>query len=237
MRISACLLLLLTSCTILRVSREVPRKTVVLTFDDGPNAHENTTERLLSVLEHHQVKAIFSLIGENADMHPHLVARIHASGHLLANHGYTDKTILFKPNSRIVSELQNCRNAIRRAVATDTVSIRFFRPAMGWYRPSARALWESEGMKLFTFSCHGWDAVRGPRQASAVALDVIQCVRDHGGGIVVLHDGRDSQRTLQKRVKKNPSSSYNRSWIPDVVDTIISVLKTEGYTFSVDIPF
>src|SRR5438128_1621508 len=57
-----------------------------LTFDDGPT--ENSTERILDILNYHNVKATFFVIGVNAEKNPKLLERIHAEGHIIGNHSY-----------------------------------------------------------------------------------------------------------------------------------------------------
>jgi len=232
---AALLIALLSGCTILRFTRDVPSGTVVFTFDDGPNAHENTTARLLDVLDRHNVKALFCLIGENVDSHPELVRRMYRSGHTLANHGYTDRMILFQSFRQIESGLLKCDSSLRRASGEESLHVKYFRPASGWYRPSTKRLWSGRGMKLVTFCCHGWDAVRGPLQSHSVVTDVVESVRRLQGGTIVLHDGRDCQARLDREVRKNPLGSYNRSWIPEAVDSIIIALKRDGFRFSSDL--
>ena len=49
-----------------------------LTFDDGP--HPEWTPRLLDLLDRHQAKATFFMVGEMAARHPELVNRIAGAG-------------------------------------------------------------------------------------------------------------------------------------------------------------
>ncbi|CAN1555965.1 CDA1 Predicted xylanase/chitin deacetylase [Rhabdaerophilaceae bacterium] len=60
---------------------------VVLTFDDGPVP--GLTDRVLTTLAHECVHATFFLIGRNAAASPHLVRRMVAEGHTVANHTMT----------------------------------------------------------------------------------------------------------------------------------------------------
>ena len=64
---------------------------VVLTFDDGVD--EIQTPKVLDVLKKYDAKAIFFIIGEKAEKHPHLVQRIVAEGHKIGIHSYTHKPI------------------------------------------------------------------------------------------------------------------------------------------------
>eukprot|EP00828_Plagiopyla_frontata_P035039 TRINITY_DN4576_c0_g2_i1.p3 TRINITY_DN4576_c0_g2~~TRINITY_DN4576_c0_g2_i1.p3 ORF type:complete len:138 (-),score=0.24 TRINITY_DN4576_c0_g2_i1:93-506(-) len=62
------------------------RKEVALTIDDGP--HPGYTERILSLLAEHEVKASFFLVGKMAATYPYLVRKIAAQGHTIANHSH-----------------------------------------------------------------------------------------------------------------------------------------------------
>ena len=62
------------------------RKTVALTFDDGP--HETWTPLLLDGLEERGVKATFFLMGENIAGKEEIVKRMSRQGHLIGNHSF-----------------------------------------------------------------------------------------------------------------------------------------------------
>ena len=61
-------------------------KKIALTFDDGPN--KAYTEKILNILEHEGIKAVFFVNGEPAEKYPELVKLIHAKGHSIGNHSY-----------------------------------------------------------------------------------------------------------------------------------------------------
>jgi cellulose synthase/poly-beta-1,6-N-acetylglucosamine synthase-like glycosyltransferase/peptidoglycan/xylan/chitin deacetylase (PgdA/CDA1 family)/spore germination protein YaaH len=69
-----------------RQGRRLPGK-LLLTFDDGPDPR--WTPKILDVLDARGVKAVFLLIGQNAQKDPGLVRREVAAGHLIGNHTYT----------------------------------------------------------------------------------------------------------------------------------------------------
>ena len=57
-----------------------------LTFDDGPSA-ENTVA-VLDILQAHDIKATFFVIGENVEKHPEVARRIVEDGHTIGIHCY-----------------------------------------------------------------------------------------------------------------------------------------------------
>ena len=59
-------------------------KRVALTFDDGPNPEY--TEKLLDGLKNREVKATFFLLGNQVELYPDIVKRMHEEGHLIGNH-------------------------------------------------------------------------------------------------------------------------------------------------------
>jgi peptidoglycan/xylan/chitin deacetylase (PgdA/CDA1 family) len=63
---------------------EVPPGTVVLTFDDGPDAR--WTRPVLDVLDRHGVSATFFMVGEQVRNHPDIAREVMARGHEIGNH-------------------------------------------------------------------------------------------------------------------------------------------------------
>jgi len=52
------------------------------------------------------------------------------------------------------------------------------------------------------------------------------------GGIILLHDGRDSHFRMERKLSKNPQGIFDRSWIPGAVEEIIIVLLGKGFTLA-----
>jgi len=60
---------------------------IVLTFDDGPSVQ--TTGKILDALSKECVKAVFFVVGRNAEALPFLVKREVAEGHVVAHHTFS----------------------------------------------------------------------------------------------------------------------------------------------------
>jgi cellulose synthase/poly-beta-1,6-N-acetylglucosamine synthase-like glycosyltransferase/peptidoglycan/xylan/chitin deacetylase (PgdA/CDA1 family) len=67
-------------------ARSLPRRTVVLSFDDGPDPE--WTPRVLDVLREHRVPGSFFLLGNEVLSHPGVVRRIVDEGHEVGNHTF-----------------------------------------------------------------------------------------------------------------------------------------------------
>jgi peptidoglycan/xylan/chitin deacetylase (PgdA/CDA1 family) len=69
------------------LSKTKKEKSLYLTFDDGPVAE--VIIPLLNLLEKHQVKATFFVIGSRAEKQPELISKIANQKHAIANHSYS----------------------------------------------------------------------------------------------------------------------------------------------------
>jgi cellulose synthase/poly-beta-1,6-N-acetylglucosamine synthase-like glycosyltransferase/peptidoglycan/xylan/chitin deacetylase (PgdA/CDA1 family) len=65
----------------------IPQRTIVLTFDDGPDP--TWTPKVLDVLARHHVHGTFFVLGNEVLRHPGLVRRAVAEGHEIGNHSFT----------------------------------------------------------------------------------------------------------------------------------------------------
>src|SRR5437016_13049109 len=77
------------------------RPVVALSFDDGP--HPTFTLRVLDILQQHDAKATFFLIGERAVRHPEVVFHIKAAGHEVGNHYFRNGPTLRDSDADLVS--------------------------------------------------------------------------------------------------------------------------------------
>lgn len=153
---------------------------VLLTFDDGPDP--KYTPQILSILQKHQVKALFFVIGKKAEEHPTIVQQIIAENHLIGNH--TQNHPLFFAGlgqEKVEKEIALCDNTL---IAQDIHPGTYFRPPVGYTNPRiARAI------KKFKKQSIGWSL----RSYDTVAKDEQKLLQRltskvKSGDIVLLHD-------------------------------------------------
>lgn len=107
---------------------------LALTFDDGPDA--DFTPRVLDILEQHNARATFFLIGMHVPGNEKLVRRIHASGHEIGNHSWSHRKLTDLSPEAVENEVARAQTAI---TSTGVPAPRLFRPPYGAIDPMVRS--------------------------------------------------------------------------------------------------
>jgi len=129
---------------------------LALTFDDGPNP--DWTPQLLDILARQEIRATFFLIGQYAAIQPKLVQRMHAAGHLIANHTWTHPNLALTSAARTREELVNTTVELEQITGAP---VRYFRPPFGARRPATLRIARELGLIPVT-----WNAMMLPRGAA-----------------------------------------------------------------------
>jgi peptidoglycan/xylan/chitin deacetylase (PgdA/CDA1 family) len=224
------LLLACQSITRKSVDPVIEPSHILLSFDDGPNNFGDTTAQLLDVLKKHEIKAMFALLGENAERNPELVRRIYNEGHLIINHGYLDKWANGMGEEGFLNNLKMGEAAISKALGKDFYP-KLYRPHGGFYTSAQEKIIREAGYTIVFADIRVYDAVLTEAKKEKMIKELIKKVGKNNGGIVLLHDSRGSQVQMEKELGKKPSGAFNRSWIPDAVEEIIVALKARGFVF------
>ena len=154
---------------------------VCLTLDDGPDPEH--TPALLDLLDQHQAKAVFFLIGDRAACHPELVREIARRGHLIGNHSQTHPAALFWAlgPTRIWAEMAGCQQTLTQITGT---APQWFRPPVGHHNLFVAAPLRALGLRMMIWNCRGYDAVE--KDAALVLRRIEKSLGP--GAILLLHD-------------------------------------------------
>jgi peptidoglycan-N-acetylglucosamine deacetylase len=153
---------------------------IALTFDDGPNPA--VTPDLLNLLDRHQVRATFFVMGRSVRAFPALAKEIGDRGHAIGNHTDTHPTLTFLSRRRITDELNRCDDAIASATGRGS---RWMRPPFGFRGPQLNSLIQQRcGTRVVMWSAMAWDW-----KATNPESVINHLRRVRGGDIVLLHDG------------------------------------------------
>ncbi len=169
-------------------------KRLCLTYDDGPNPA--WTPALLDLLDEHDAKATFFLIGKWSEREPGLIREVVRRGHAIGNHTFTHPTMPAKSDERIREELDACREAVESAgVEFSTVEGRMLmRPPYGRRRPGTLRVLREKGYIGVTWSITGYDW--RPRITTEEITH--RCLKAGEGDIILLHDGYDREPAFDR---------------------------------------
>ncbi len=183
------------------------RRTIALTFDDGPS--ESTLE-LLRVLEQYSIKATFFQCGAHIRRLPD-IAKAVADVHEIGNHTDTHPALWLRSAEFIHREVAGAQTS---AVTICSQTPRWFRAPYGVRWPGLASALRAESLGNVMWTVIGLD---WKRDANQVATRVLE--RAGNGGIVCLHDGRGMQR--------HPGISSTI----EAVRRVIPELLERGYAF------
>jgi peptidoglycan/xylan/chitin deacetylase (PgdA/CDA1 family)/GT2 family glycosyltransferase len=191
-------------------NRNCPR--IALTFDDGPN--EPYTSHVLGILEQYGTKATFFVIGQNARRHPETCRRIVTAGNVIGNHSYHHhKWLCLRRGKAVARDIELAHQAIYDCTGFEP---KLFRPPHGFRTP-----WLMRTVRHLGYTVVTWDNMTSDWKADKSGEEIIQAIlrRAKPGGVIVLHDGRDTRR------------SYDRSQMLQALPFVIGTLKERGFDF------
>ncbi|MER5384787.1 glycosyltransferase [Streptomyces sp. NPDC002688] len=103
-------------------TQSVPKKTIVLTFDDGPTA--SWTPEVLEVLEKNDVEATFFMVGSMVSRYPDVVKTLVDQGNEVGIHTFTHVDLSYQSTTRLQRELKQTQLALAGAAGVTTTLFR-----------------------------------------------------------------------------------------------------------------
>ncbi len=156
-------------------------RTVWLTIDDGPS---DDTAAILDLLDRHQAKACFFVVGVRAEAQPECVREMLQRGHEIGNHSYShpEKWFWALPPRAMRAQIVRAQ-AVIGAIAGQPP--RWFRAVVGMANPFVAAGLKPLGLTRVAWCARGFDT----READPARV-VARIARGLGpGAIVLLHEG------------------------------------------------
>ncbi len=195
---------------------ELPPKTLLLTFDDGP--HPRYTDRVLEILAKYKIQAVFFQVGHNLGvigdkgeikLTPAAQAsyRILESGSVLGNHSYTHPVLPKLTQAGYSKEIESTNTLLKYISKSDPV---LFRPPYGARNDAILAFAQSQKLKSMIWNIDSLDWA--DPVPNSVAQRVLKEVEQQDRGVILFHDIH--KRTL------------------DVLPPLIETLLANGYHFA-----
>ena len=186
---------------------DTSQKVLYLTFDAG---YENgCTEKILDVLQQHQVKAAFFLVGNYMEKNPDLVRRMVEEGHIVGNHTmhHPDMSQLSDP-AAFSKELADLETLFRETTGKELP--KYYRPPQGLYSQENLKAAQALGYKtvFWSLAYADWNNNAQPTREQAFQKLL---PRTHNGAVVLLHS----------------TSQTNAA----ILDELLTTWEQQGYTF------
>lgn len=195
---------------------DLPPKTIVLTFDDGP--HATYTEEVAAILKQYNVPAIFFQVGKNVgavdaqgkqtlNKNAQTSKNLLTAGHVLANHSFSHALLSKESGSNLHAEIEQT-DQLLKAISPQRSSL--FRFPYGAKNTEGMKILSSLGLRsvLWNIDSLDWaDPVPG-----SIVTRVMGSLEKEKRGIVLFHD-------IHERTVKA---------LPMILDKLIA----DGYKFA-----
>lgn len=159
------------------------RKTVFLTFDDGPVPE--VTPWVLDILDKYDVKATFFMVGDNVKRNPQLLAEVIGRGHSVGNHTMHHLQGMKTTTRRYLRDISEAQELVRSPL---------FRPPHGIMR------WAQSRALRHHYNIIMYDLVTRDYSKKMTPLQVISNVKRYArnGSIIVFHDSLKAWDNLSR---------------------------------------
>lgn len=183
---------------------DTQEKKIALTFDNSIGIERDNTKEILQILDKHNVKATFFLVGAWIDKYPELVKEIQSKGHEIGNHSNKHPDMNKMSANGIIQDIAACDAKIMSLTGDST---KLFRFPSGSYNDLA-----VETVENTNHFCIQWDvdSIDWKEQGKNIEYNrVINKVKS--GSIILFHN--------------------NAKYTPENLERIIEKLYHENYTF------
>ena len=179
-----------------------PAGWIALTFDDGP---VEGTYQILDILDAHEVKATFFVMGWRVAAHPEIARDIVARGHSLQSHGYGHGRWTHLSNVGLQRDLERADQAIYDAAGVRPTCAR---PPWGLSSNRVREVVAAHGMQVMR-----WDIDTSDYAHQRPARLLAEAAEWEADSVVLGHD------------------TVHWAWTP-VLGEIIDLLRERGFEFA-----
>lgn len=154
------------------------RRTLVLTYDDGPGP--GATPRLLDLVAGHGARVSFFALGSRAESAPDILDRAVREGHEIGTHSYSHLHPWRTLPWASLADVKRGMSALARWTAPSPL----FRPPHGKVTPMTWWMAKSRGVRFAWWTIDSGDTWDVPPDAQRI----VDAVRRARGGVVLMHD-------------------------------------------------
>ncbi|BAQ11703.1 peptidoglycan N-acetylglucosamine deacetylase a [Bacillus sp. OxB-1] len=174
-------------------------KKIALTFDDGPDP--KVTVQILDILQRHDAKATFFMLGSRVEYYPEIARQVAAAGHELGNHSWNHPDLTKMGAEKAKQEILRTSSMIEEVTGNKAT---VFRPPYGAVNSEVRNV---SGLPVVLWDV---DTLDWKHRDPELLLEKVKGSTKNGS-IVLMHDIHQSTA--------------------DGLEAVLSYLQSEGYVF------
>lgn len=196
------------------------KKTVYLTFDDGPSVN---TGKILDILKENNIKATFFVVGRSDDNSKNLYNRIVKEGHAIGNHTYSHEyDAIYSGEENFLTDFRELENCIYNITGIKMDIMRFpggssttipnkYCDDKFMTRMIAKMLYD--GYQYYDWNVDSRDAKAAKQNKNVIISSVLEGIKYNNPAIILFHDSPSKTTTVE------------------ALPIIIKKLLKEDYTF------
>tara|TARA_B100001115_G_C15821516_1_gene408484 strand:+ start:83 stop:694 length:612 start_codon:yes stop_codon:yes gene_type:complete len=167
--------------------KDKSRKTIYLTFDDGP--YKDLSNFVLDELKKYQAKATFFYLGKQAEKYPKIIERCINENHQIGNHSYSHLNGWKTKNKRYYKDINK---------ASKLINSDLFRPPYGRIKIS-----QIKHLKK-KYKIVMWDVLSWDFDENTCAKKCFKNIVENtsSGSIIVLHENEKTHKKVKEVLPK-----------------------------------
>lgn len=188
------------------------RKMVAITLDDGP--HGVNTQKILDILDKHNARATFFMLGQNVNSNKEVVKDVYTRGNEIGIHTWSHPQLTKLSEESVKSEVKNTSDAIYNITGYRPTLVR---PPYGAFNTTVRNALKDYSLILWNIDSLDWKS----RDENQIVPLVMNDVED--GDIILLHDIHSTTvPAVEKIVEDLDKQGYQ-------MVTVSELLEAKGY--------
>jgi peptidoglycan/xylan/chitin deacetylase (PgdA/CDA1 family) len=188
-----------------------PEKTAFLTFDDGPSQY---TDEILAILDKHNVKATFFVVGKNTEEGRARMRRIVEAGHEIAIHTYSHMySQIYASVEDYLDDFFKIYKLIQDATGVTPTIFRFPGGSINGYN---RAIYQQiiAEMTRRGFTYYDWNISASDTAdhatAKSIQASILNAMGRYNCSVILMHDGnRETLRALDSVITGIEETGYS----------------------------
>lgn len=191
------------------LKKEHRRKTVYLTFDDGPTLESG---HLLDILDRYHAKATFFMIGSNIKAHPKVIKRMVNEGFGVGLHSMShDANKLYSAAaSAPLNEMLKAQEILQNVAAVHSQLIRLPYGSIPYLTIDMRLLLGEQHFKIWDWTVDSDDwSLKDQRYVQKTIRDIQSWDKLDQAPIVLMHDKPETIRHLPKLLTYLNNNGYH----------------------------